>query len=347
REQHPSEAVVQDGGRAVQARKSAGEAARDAAPTRDLRQERQGQVGAAPGGLEVHEVQLIRAVGDERGRELARFDLELSTGPEAHASAAHVDRRDDHHGRRRASAEARGYRSGDARTLRITTRLRPGSTSATPSWSVDTIAASSPPSEARALRANASSSSTLPFHTIASPPTRRNGRRYSAHAASVPTARAVPTSYAARRSAAWASVSARSFRTSTSVSPRRALVSSRNRDFFPTDSMQVSFTFGIAMRSASPGKPAPLPTSTTRSRPVHTRTAHAVNESRKCFIATASSSMIAVRFTVVFRSMSSAAYRSHTATCALDKGTPMPAARAASDWNSRPATAGTRAIVCV
>src|SRR6266566_2084213 len=104
-----------------------------------------------------------------------------------------IDRRHDHHGRRFASAAERGYRDGVARTFRISTSDLPGSTPPRPSSDVGVILTISPPIAAHAFFVPASSASSRPFHAIASPPTRRNGRRYSATAPRVPTDRAVPT----------------------------------------------------------------------------------------------------------------------------------------------------------
>src|SRR5687767_13895429 len=100
----------------------------------------------------------------------------------------------------------------------------------------------------------------------------------------------------------------------------------------------------MAMRSARPGKPAPLPTSTMRSRPVHRRAASAVNESRKCLIAMSAGAVIAVRFTDVFRSMSSFANRSHDASCAAESVTERREASRASASNGA-LVAGTLGIV--
>src|SRR5688572_20990424 len=140
-------------------------------------------------------MQFVRALAYVAGRELTRRDVGSHATAVCDASGTHVDGWDDHHGRRRASADVRGYRGGVARIFRTTTRLRPGSTSPTPSEAVGTIDAISPPKAAQAFCAPGSSASTRPFHTIASPPTRRNGSRYSVHCPRLPTARAVPTSY--------------------------------------------------------------------------------------------------------------------------------------------------------
>src|SRR5437763_5351563 len=117
-----------------------------------------------------------------------------------------------------------------------------------------------------------------------------------------------------------------------------AAASSRKRAFFPTDSTSVIRRAGAAMRSARPGNPAPLPTSITRSRPVHRRAPNAVHESRKCLCAISAGVVIAVRFTVVLRSVRISAKRSQTASCSVVRVRPNRAASSRSAANGGDAT---------
>src|SRR5258706_8517035 len=135
-------------------------------------------------------MQLLRAIRDE----LARSRGDALLGAIAEPPAAYIDGWHDHHGRRFASAAERGYRDGVSRSFRMTTSDLPGRIAPRPSSDVGVIFTISPPMVAHALFALAISASRRPFHAIASPPTRRNGSRYSMIAPSVPTARAVPTS---------------------------------------------------------------------------------------------------------------------------------------------------------
>src|SRR5437899_4156533 len=191
REEDAREAVRDRLARLVHRGQSAGEPAGHAAGARDRGEERRVREDAGLGAVEIDQVQLLGAVLDERPREHERVG---GLAGSDHATRAHVDRGDDHHGLRFASAGPRGYRRGVGRTFRMTTSARPGSTVSRPSAAVAVMETSSPPRAASARRAAGSAASTRPFQTIPSPPTWRNGRRYSATAASAPTARAVPSS---------------------------------------------------------------------------------------------------------------------------------------------------------
>src|SRR5205814_8430892 len=101
----------------VDARDAAREAARNANLACHLREEVEIQKESGLRAIEVDEVQLLRALGDE----LTRPGGDRLFGAIAEASSADIDRRDDHHGPRPASAGARGEREGGARSCRITT----------------------------------------------------------------------------------------------------------------------------------------------------------------------------------------------------------------------------------
>ena len=62
----------------------------------------------ALGAVEIDEVQLQSALAHVTERELARVQRSSHVAAIRDAAAADVDGRDDHHGRRRASADVRG-----------------------------------------------------------------------------------------------------------------------------------------------------------------------------------------------------------------------------------------------
>src|SRR5438309_2027025 len=186
------------------------------------------------GAIEINKMELGRAVANELPRTLDDGGRRRVR----ETAAAHVERGHDHHGRRFTSAGERGNRSGVVRVFRTRTSDRPGSRSPSPSSIVVRMDTISPPIAVQALRAPGSSASRRPFHAIASPPIRRNGRRYSMTEPSGPTARAVPTSYRPRR--ALASFSARTAWISTPAIPSAELTSARKRAFFPCDSTSVT-----------------------------------------------------------------------------------------------------------
>ena len=90
--------------RVFDARDAARETARNANLACHLREEIEIQKESGLRAIEVDEVQLLRALGNE----LTRPGGDRLFGAIAEASSANIDRRNDHHGRRLASAGERG-----------------------------------------------------------------------------------------------------------------------------------------------------------------------------------------------------------------------------------------------
>jgi hypothetical protein len=163
------------------------------------------------------------------------------------------------------------------------------------------IEGSSAPRRSAAACASSTSEVTFPLlGNRSSPSDRTNGAAYSRRVASGATARAVHRSDASRLPRSRATSSARPLITSTDRSPSDAERSRRNRAFFPTDSISVSVQAGNRIFNGMPGKPAPAPTSTTRTGEPSIaqlgRASTSVRESRKSVDMMAAGDRMAVRF---------------------------------------------------
>ena len=89
-------------------RDAAGEAAGDSCGARDVGEQIRIRVVAALRAVEVHEMQLVRTLADVARREIARRDVGADSAAIRDLPATDIHRWDDHHGRRRASADVRG-----------------------------------------------------------------------------------------------------------------------------------------------------------------------------------------------------------------------------------------------
>ncbi len=161
-----------------------------------------------------------------------------------------------------------------------------------------------------------SPSAFAPFTSAHSPPTRAKGTVSSASVASRPTARDTTTSNAPRIAPSrletppesWrtprscAAPSARACTTRTRSSPSSRDACRQKAHFFSVASSSVNETSGSTQARASPGRPPPVPTSSTRSPASPATSASAstgmsVIASRMWRVHASSASFTAVRFT--------------------------------------------------
>jgi hypothetical protein len=133
------------------------------------------------------------------------------------------------------------------------------------------------------------------FIHIATPPTCTKGNVHSASAHRCATARAVTMSNCSRHCGRRAASSARAWMNSTPSIPSSAQRGRKNRKGSWRESSRARRICGKAILSGKPGKPAPVPTSSTRAPATGCHAATSVSESRK-WRTTASSGGTEVRF---------------------------------------------------
>ena len=156
--------------------------------------------------------------------------------------------------------------------------------------------------------ASSSSSPAAPFNARNRPPTFTSGRQYSARVFKFATARAVAISNFSRYcgSCPASSALAWSIRAGTSSF---CVSCAKKVSRFCRLSKKVTCRSGRANAMGSPGNPAPLPTSTSEAPAGSVTMVRGSRLSAKCFSATPSSSVMAVRFMRRFHSCSSVQYR--------------------------------------
>ena len=155
-----------------------------------------------------------------------------------------------------------------------------------------------------------SSVSTL-FMAMNCPPTLTSGRHSSDKTESCATAREVATSNFSRCCAANSSARAWTQETRVRCSVSQTSLSQWTR--FPSESSSVRSKSSSRMRSGIPGKPAPVPTSTTVF-PLRSTNCSSAALSSRWSCATASGSVMAVRFITSFFSSSREEKRSSVST---------------------------------
>ena len=151
-------------------------------------------------------------------------------------------------------------------------------------------------------------------------PSRRAGRRAHTRAKVGPAARGRGRSPLDRRRR-WPgrrpASSARACRVVTASSPRASAAARQNASFLAVESSSVRDRSGRASFSASPGKPAPVPTSMTDAPGGMSTAWRTARESRKCFTAMSRGEVRRVRFRrVAFHSTNISANRPNCASCA-------------------------------
>ncbi len=120
--------------------------------------------------------------------------------------------------------------------------------------------------------------------------------------------------------------SRRSQRTSTGSILHTRATSFRNARFLETGSSRVTRKAGKAIFSASPGKPAPLPTSSRR--PLRSSHREMNRLSPKCRVMHSSSLQIAVRLILRFQCRSKLRYATNWPVCAAESSSP----KDSSNW---------------
>ena len=189
-----------------------------------------------------------------------------------------------------------------------------------------------PPSFFSAAPLSASSSAAPgPFMAKNTPPTFTSGRQYSESMGRAATPRAVATSNCSRHTLRAAS-SARSLANSTPESPSCAHTYFKNSTRLPVGSIRVSCSSGLKILATTPGKPAPVPTST--SFPAVSGRLASKRLSAKCLSSIPSGSVMAVRFTFWLYSTKISAYWSSASSMGPVRAMPSAAHLASSRFLS-------------
>ena len=149
--------------------------------------------------------------------------------------------------------------------------------------------------------ASISSSVSTLFMAMNCPPTLMSGRHSSDKIESCATAREVAMSNCSR--CCMANSSARAWTQATRFNCSSSQTSCSQVTRFPSESSSVRSKSSFKMRSGIPGKPAPVPTSTT-VLPVRSTKGSSAALSSRWSCATASGSVMAVRFITSFFSSS-------------------------------------------